>query len=84
MRQLMHTIFITDNHSLFDLWRKKNLVNYQRVPKYCTITTVILAEAAVLLKCGHKLVYEILNLAIMNDLTFCEIVKYTVLLKYNI
>ena len=82
MRQLMYIIFITDNHSLFDLRRKKNLVNYQRVPKYCTITTVI--EAAALLKCGHKLDYEILNLAIMNDLTFCEIVKYTVLLKYNI
>ena len=82
MRQLMHTIFITDNQSLFDLRRKKNLVNYQRVPKYCTVTTVI--EAATLLKCGHKLDYEILNLAIMNDLTFCEIVKYTVLLKYNI
>ena len=29
----MYTIFITNNHNLFDLWLKESLVKYQKVSK---------------------------------------------------
>ena len=34
MRQLVYTIFITNNHASFHLWWKENLLKYQKVSKY--------------------------------------------------
>ena len=34
MRQLVYIVFISNNHALFHLWKKKNLVEYQKVSKY--------------------------------------------------
>ena len=34
MRQLVYTMFITNNQAIFHLWRKENLLNYQKVLKY--------------------------------------------------
>ena len=34
MRLLVYTIFITNNHELFHLWWKKNLLNHQKFSKY--------------------------------------------------
>ena len=34
VRQLVHTMFITNNHASFHLWWKENLVKYQKVSKY--------------------------------------------------
>ena len=34
MRQLVYTMFITNNHALFCLWSKENLIKYQKVSKY--------------------------------------------------
>ena len=34
MRQLVHTMFISDNHTSFHLWWKENLAKYLKVSKY--------------------------------------------------
>ena len=34
MKQLVYTIFITNNHAPFHLWPKKNFVKYKEVSKY--------------------------------------------------
>ena len=34
MGQLVYTMFTTNNHDSFHLWRKKNLVKHQKVRKY--------------------------------------------------
>ena len=34
VRQLVFTMFITNNHNSFHLWWKKNLVKHQKVSKY--------------------------------------------------
>ena len=34
VRQLVYTVFISNNHPLFHLWCRKNLVKYQKLPKY--------------------------------------------------
>ena len=34
MRQLLYTMFITDNPPSFHLWRKENLVKHQKVSKH--------------------------------------------------
>ena len=34
MRQLVYTVFITNNYALFHLWWKENSLNYQKVSKY--------------------------------------------------
>ena len=34
MRQLVYTMFITNNRALFHVWGKENLVKYQKVSKY--------------------------------------------------
>ena len=34
-------MFITNNHTSFHLWEKENLVQYQKVSKYCPITAEI-------------------------------------------
>ena len=34
MRQLVYTLFITNNHDSFHLWWKENLVKHQKVLKY--------------------------------------------------
>ena len=34
MRQLVYTMFITNNHASFHLWREENLLKYQNVSKY--------------------------------------------------
>ena len=45
MRQLVYTIFITNNHDSFQLWWKKNLAKHQKVSKYygrdCTYTKAL-------------------------------------------
>ena len=33
VRQLLYTMFITNNHASFHLWQKENLVKYQKVSK---------------------------------------------------
>ena len=34
MKQLVYTMFITNNHASFLLWWKENSLNYQKVSKY--------------------------------------------------
>ena len=34
MRQLVYTLFSTNNHASFHLWWKENLVKYQKFSKY--------------------------------------------------
>ena len=34
MRQLIYTMFVSNNHALFHLWWKENLVKHQKVSKY--------------------------------------------------
>ena len=34
MRQLVYTMFISNNRAFFHLWRKENLVKHQRVSKH--------------------------------------------------
>ena len=34
MRQLVYTMFISDNPPSFHLWRKQNLIKHQQVSKY--------------------------------------------------
>ena len=34
MRQLVYSMFITNNHDSFHLWSKENLVKHQDVSKY--------------------------------------------------
>ena len=38
MRQLVYTMFITNNHTSFHLWWKENLIKYQKVLRKSTIT----------------------------------------------
>ena len=35
MSELVYTIYITNNHALFQLWLKENLIKNQKVLKYC-------------------------------------------------
>ena len=35
MRQLVDTMFISNNRPSFDFWGKENLVKHQKVSKYC-------------------------------------------------
>ena len=37
VRQLVYTMFITNNRTSFHLWSKKNLVKHQKVSKYYEI-----------------------------------------------
>ena len=34
MRQRVYTMFVTNNHASFRLWRRQNLVNHQKTKKY--------------------------------------------------
>ena len=39
---IMYTMFITNNHTSFHLWRKENLVKHQKVLKYYVHDCIIL------------------------------------------
>ena len=45
MSQLVYTMFVTNNHTSFHLWWKKNLFNHQNVPKCyennCRLHTIL-------------------------------------------
>ena len=48
MTQLVHTMSVSNNHALFYLWWKENLVKHQKVSKYyendCSITPLNLSH----------------------------------------
>ena len=50
MRQLVYTLFISNNHPSFHLWWKENLVKHQKVSKYyetdCRVLSKIRASRA--------------------------------------